>query len=83
MDFLNFFPKIKALKCKQNQEYDVRAECPKTCYDPTGKNDCGVKEVSEGCFCKNGFLEGENDTCIPLEQCGCTNPESKDRIQVK
>lgn len=69
------------MDCKENQVYDVRAECPKSCLNPEGKG-CGQLIMTEGCYCKNGYVQGANNTCISLESCGCEIPGEKIRIQV-
>lgn len=73
----------KAMKCGENQIYDIRAECPKTCMDPNGNNSCGMVNKVDGCFCKNGYVEYEKNKCIKKEECGCNIPNEDTIIDVK
>jgi hypothetical protein len=60
----------------------VRSECPKTCKNPDGNYDCGEKTMTEGCFCKNGYVEGDNSVCILEKDCGCSVPNDQYRMKV-
>lgn len=63
--------------------YDVRKECPKTCENPSGKYDCGEKVMTEGCFCKKGYVEGDYNQCILESKCGCAIQGVTKRLEVK
>lgn len=69
------------MECDESQVYDVRAECPRTCANLDGIG-CGELKMTEGCYCKSGFVQGTNNTCFPMEKCGCEIPGEKIRIKV-
>lgn len=69
------------MECGENEIYDIREECPKTCKNPDGEYDCGAKIKTEGCFCKTGFVEF-NNTCVKADQCGCSIPNETLKLDV-
>ena len=60
-----------AKTCKDNEVYDVRAQCPRSCLYPQGNPDCGVLDPIEGCYCKQGYILDSNNNCIEEAKCGC------------
>jgi hypothetical protein len=72
----------KAITCGQNQVYELRASCPKTCLDLNGSTDCGIKKPIESCYCKDGFVLDSNSNCIPSSNCGCLLPDNSGVISV-
>ncbi|XP_059048367.1 zonadhesin-like [Achroia grisella] len=42
---------------------------PKVCIDP-------IKCLG-GCICREGYLRDDNGVCVPIDQCGCSNPSCK------
>ncbi|CAF0944073.1 unnamed protein product [Brachionus calyciflorus] len=63
-------------KCGLNEVYTVRTECPKTCLDPTGKNDCGEIKTIEGCFCNDNYILNSFGVCVSSNECGCKFPDN-------
>ncbi|GFU22903.1 zonadhesin [Nephila pilipes] len=65
-------------KCQKNAQYlTCGPTCRPTCKNPyTGP--CLARCVS-GCFCKPGFVEDHNGTCVRLENCNrqCQHPEEE------
>lgn len=76
-----YFNKNLGLTCGENEVYDVRAECPKTCLNPVDY-DCGEKVTMEECFCKEGYLRNSQGVCITADKCGCTMPDKSSTLQV-
>lgn len=70
------------MECQINEIYDIRKECPKTCIDKFGQNDCGELKFIEGCYCKEGFVKNSLGECIDLKECGCLSPDGSIEIQV-
>jgi hypothetical protein len=70
------------LVCGDNEIYDVRAECAKTCIKPKGDYDCGVLKPIEGCYCKDGFVYDGTGNCIKVESCGCPLPDNSAILSV-
>lgn len=70
------------IACNPNQVLDVRKECPKTCLDPLGKNDCGELRASDGCFCLDGYVLNSNGLCVKLDKCGCKLPDGSGFLSV-
>ncbi|RMZ97258.1 c-binding -like isoform X2, partial [Brachionus plicatilis] len=60
--------------CGPNEIYDLRKECPRTCIDQLGDNDCGELNYAEGCFCKDSYVRNSFGQCIDLQECGCILP---------
>jgi hypothetical protein len=60
----------------------MRAECPKTCLDLKGTNDCGIKVAVEDCYCKTGFVLDSKSQCIASSNCGCFLPDNSGLISV-
>ena len=75
-------PNFLALTCKTNQIFDLRSECPKTCLDPSGSNDCGETKTTEGCFCATGYVLNSNGDCVQQSTCGCTLPDNSSTIEI-
>lgn len=71
-----------AINCGQNQVFDTRAECAKTCLYPEGIYDCGIISAVEGCFCAPGYLIDSNNNCIQQSNCGCILPDKSGVIDV-
>ncbi len=82
MKKLNFFIIIIAVNCGTNEEFALKAECPKTCLDPKGENDCGIKAPIEGCYCKEGFVTNAAGKCVSKDTCGCKLPDGSAIIDV-
>ena len=74
--------KNTAVPCGENEVYELRAECTKTCLD-TELAECGLKVPIEGCYCKTGFVKNNADKCIPVNECGCKTPDMTSIIDVK
>ena len=70
------------MNCSENQEYGVQSDCPRTCLHPDGDYECGDLTLTEGCFCKNGFVMDSEGNCIKADQCGCTFPDGSGVLQV-
>ncbi len=68
--------------CKDNQVYETRSECPKTCLNLNGPSNCGLNKPSEGCFCKTGYVLDSNDNCVLNSSCGCLLPDGSGIISV-
>lgn len=66
---------MKALKCRDNEEYAIKSDCPATCIFPDGDYDCGEMKPTEGCFCKKGFVYDALGRCINKNLCGCETPD--------
>ena len=62
--------------------YDVRAECPKTCLNPTGAYDCGILKPIEGCYCNDGYVYDGSGNCILNTTCGCALPDNSAIVSV-
>ncbi|XP_033026094.1 zonadhesin [Lacerta agilis] len=61
------------LNCPPGSSYtSCGPACPATCIEPTSRNSCDLPCV-EGCACNEGFVLS-GDQCVPLSQCGCTDP---------
>ncbi|XP_013401500.1 uncharacterized protein LOC106167302, partial [Lingula anatina] len=57
--------------CGKDEVYDAMAPaCPATCNTPADK--CTVAGTVEDCRCKDGYVLS-GDTCVPEDQCGCTD----------
>ena len=69
-------------KCGDNQVYEVRSECPKTCLYPSGSYNCGCKKPVEDCYCADGFVVDSNGKCVTVDECGCETPDGKSIINV-
>ena len=52
------------MECDQNEVYDIRDECPKTCLYPDGRYDCGSPVRLEGCYCQDGFVLNSFGQCV-------------------
>jgi hypothetical protein len=74
---------FEAVVCGLNQVYELRAECPKTCVNPSGNYDCGLIKPVEGCYCQNGYVLNGEGVCIKLEECGCLLPDNSGILSVK
>ena len=81
MNFFNLYLFV-ALNCSTNQVFDVRSSCPGTCLNPIGDYDCGLKNPTEGCYCKDGLVLDPNGNCIPPSKCGCLLPDNTTVIDV-
>ncbi|CAF0928390.1 unnamed protein product, partial [Brachionus calyciflorus] len=68
--------------CGLNEIYTIKKECPKTCMDPFGEDDCGELKFAEGCFCRNGYVLNSNGVCVLIEECGCKLPEESGYLAV-
>ncbi|KAM6453264.1 zonadhesin [Liasis olivaceus] len=62
------------LNCPPGSSYTpCGSACPATCTDPESQDSCPALPCVEGCICDQGsVLSG--DQCVPLSQCGCTDP---------
>ncbi len=60
----------------------MRGECARTCLDPQGRKFCGNPTPNEGCFCRDGFVRNSAGNCVPLDQCGCKNPDGSGLVAV-
>ncbi|XP_077772904.1 zonadhesin [Podarcis muralis] len=61
------------LNCPPGSNYtSCGPACPATCTEPPSRNSCNLPCV-EGCICNKGFVLS-GDQCVPLGQCGCTDP---------
>ncbi|XP_061446246.1 zonadhesin [Rhineura floridana] len=50
--------------------------CPATCRDPAFNTSCPNLLCVEGCVCDKGYILS-GDQCVPLDQCGCTDPSGQ------
>lgn len=65
-----------AKNCGQNETFEIRSECPKTCLFPTDSYDCGDVRPTENCYCKPGYVYDSKGRCIVKKECGCRIPNS-------
>ena len=49
---------------------------------PDGNYNCGLLDLTEGCFCKSGYVRGTDGKCIRLEECGCRLPDNSTVLQM-
>ncbi|XP_037944089.1 chymotrypsin inhibitor-like [Teleopsis dalmanni] len=55
-------------KCGENEEFSrCGSVCPETCNSESHR-DC-TKQCIVGCFCKDGFVKGNDEKCIPKSSC--------------
>jgi hypothetical protein len=71
-----------AVTCGQNEIFDTRAECPRTCLDPQGIKFCGVRTPRESCYCRDGYVRNSAGRCVKLEECGCRRPDGSGLVGV-
>ncbi|XP_078686191.1 IgGFc-binding protein-like isoform X4 [Branchiostoma floridae x Branchiostoma belcheri] len=66
-------PDLCPLPCPPNSHYNPCASpCPPTCQDP---NPICIQVCVECCECNDGYImSGQH--CVPIEECGCTDPET-------
>ena len=79
---LKVFQKKAPVKCGENEVFELRSGCPKTCLYPNGGNECGALQPIEACYCKEGFLLDANGKCIDDSECGCPLMDRSRTIKV-
>lgn len=62
-------------ECGENEVYEIRDECPKTCLHLDGDYNCGDSIKAEGCYCKQGYVTNFYGKCVLPEQCNDVLPE--------
>lgn len=60
--------------CPDNQVYEYRNVCPKSCADRNGTA-CSQTVGMYGCFCLEGYVQDANGNCVTAEECGCPMPD--------
>ncbi|KAI8518361.1 hypothetical protein Bbelb_043780 [Branchiostoma belcheri] len=66
-------PDLCPLPCPPNSHYNPCASpCPPTCQDP---NPICIQVCVECCECDAGYIMS-GPHCVPIEECGCTDPET-------
>ena len=68
--------------CGENQIYELRSECPKTCLYLNGDYDCGLVKPLETCYCKKGYVLNGEGECILSSTCGCILPDESTNLSV-
>ena len=68
--------------CGENQIYELRSECQKTCLNINGDYDCGLVKPLETCYCKKGFVLNGEGECISNRECGCILPDESTSLSV-
>lgn len=59
----------KPKECGANEEYRTCGPfCQPTCHKPHFPMFCSLR-CNQGCFCKEGYIRGENGACIPISEC--------------
>ncbi|XP_008578947.1 PREDICTED: zonadhesin, partial [Galeopterus variegatus] len=63
------------LRCPSGSSYSpCTSPCPATCLSLDAPMDCPTAlPCVEGCECQKGYILS-GTTCVPLSQCGCTDP---------
>ncbi|GIX68938.1 zonadhesin [Caerostris extrusa] len=54
--------------CGEAEEYHTCGPCEVTCENPFNKEPC-TTPCHPGCFCKPGLLRGQDNKCVPLQEC--------------
>lgn len=69
------------MDCGNNEVFDLRKRCPKTCNDPEAMT-CVDNMFVEGCFCEDGYVQDSDGHCVLRHQCGCLLPDGVNYLPV-